>query len=266
MKWLGTRPSEKDLVERQFRGLVMSSTKQSSRMMQTSICRHHHYFLVRLMLAILLGMIAVYLHSNLNGKSSHDDVQGRIGIDKLLNEPIPKEESILNELALAETTQEVQEGEGGEGANFLLPSVTKPLPLASPSTKSAKAKGDSKSKGSKSKGSKSKSKGSKSKSKSKGSKSKSKSKGSKSKSKSKKHVSRSKSAKAKSGSKSKKTKSASKGSAKAGKNAEKSNGGKKSAIKSAKTSVVKDDLEFEDEMMEYEVVGAEVESFTEDAE
>jgi len=226
--------------------ITMASTKQSSQSMQASPWRHH--VLVRLVPILALGVTAIYL----NGFSS-DDAQGRIGMDKLLNEPVLKDEPFfINEPVLKETEQEEQEGV--KNAPVLKESVHDSIllpidPVATPSTKAAKAEGGKggkskeKSKGAKAEGAKAekhdgKSKGGKSASKSKGGKSKSKSKG----------------AKAEGAKAEKHDGKAGKASAKGGKSKEKSKGGAKSEKKkSAKATTEKIALDVQKEMEDEEV-------------
>jgi len=235
--------------------ITMASTKQSSQSMQSSPSWRHHV-LVRLVPILALGVTAIYL----NGFSS-DDAQGRIGMDKLLNEPVLKDEPFLiNEPVLKETEQEEQEGVKNAPVlkETVHDSILLPIdPVATPSTKAAKAEGGKggkskeKSKGAKAEGAKAekhdgKSKGAKSASKSKGGKSKSKSKG----------------AKAEGAKAEKHDGKAGKASAKGGKSKEKSKGGAKSEKKkSAKATTEKIALD-EQKEMEYE----EVEAILEDAE
>ena len=251
-------------------GNKMASTKHTPQSTQTASPWRHHLMVRLIPILALVVISAVYL----NGKSINDDAQGRTGMDKLLNEPILKDEPLLfNEPELKGTEQKEQVGENEPVLketlqdSILLPTES----VATPSTKSAKAKGgDPKSK------SKSKSGKSKSKSKSKGSKSEGakankhggKSKGAKSGSKSK----ESKAAKAKGASaKAKKHdgKATKSSSSKAGKSKEKSKekskGGAKSVKKkrSAKATAEKIALDLEEETIDEEV---EAEYIIEDAE
>mmetsp|Transcript_28792 Transcript_28792/g.42960 ORF Transcript_28792/g.42960 Transcript_28792/m.42960 type:complete len:245 (-) Transcript_28792:89-823(-) len=234
----------------------MASTKQSSQSMQASPWRHH--VLVRLVPILALGVTAIYL----NGFGS-DDAQGRIGMDKLLNEPVLKDEPFLinDEPVLKETEQEEQEGVKNapvlKAKESVHDSILLPMdPVATPSTKAAKAEGGKGGKGGKSKEkSKEKSKGAKAEGakaekhdgKSKGAKSASKSKGGKSKSKS-------KGAKAEGAKAEKHDGKAGKASAKGGKSKEKSKGGAKSEKKkSAKATTEKIALDVQKEMEDEEV-------------
>jgi len=239
--------------------ITMASTKQSSQSMQSSPSWRHHV-LVRLVPILALGVTAIYL----NGFGS-DDAQGRIGMDKLLNEPVLKDEPFLiNEPVLKETEQEEQEGVKNAPVlkETVHDSILLPIdPVATPSTKAAKAEGGkggkskekskAKSKGAKAEGAKAekhdgKSKGAKSASKSKGGKSKSKSKG----------------AKAEGAKAEKHDGKAGKASAKGGKSKEKSKGGAKSEKKkSAKATTEKIALDVQKEMED-----GEVEAILEDAE
>ncbi len=209
--------------------ITMASTKHASQSTQTSPWRHH--FMVRFIPILALGVIsAVYL----NGNGMNDDAQGRIGMDKLLNEPVLKDEPLLlnNYEPVLKGAEQKEQGvevvpvmEETMNDSILLPVD----PVAAPSTKSAKAKeGDPKSKAAKAK---SKSKSAKAKEGAKAEKHDGKSKGAKS-GKSKK----SKAAKAKEEGASGK---AAKGSAKAAKSKEKSKGGAKSVKKSAKATAEK---------------------------
>lgn len=232
---------------------TMTSTKHASPSTQASPWRHH--FMVRFIPILALGVISA---GYLNGKSMNDDAQGRIGMDKLLNEPVLKDEPLLlnNKPVLKGAEQEEQ---GVEVVpvmeETMQDSILLPVdPVAAPSTKSAKAKeGDPKSKAAKAK---SKSKSGKAKEGAKAEKHDGKSKGAKS-GKSKK----SKAAKAKEGESAKAEKhdgKATKGSAKAAKSKEKSKGGAKSEKKkSAKATAEKLALDLEEEIIEEEEVEAE---------
>lgn len=206
---------------------MMLSTKHSSQAMQPRPTWRRHS-LVRVLLPILLmfGLSAFFLNSK-----SDDNDQGRTGIDKLLNEPVVKE-PVVDELDVNEPMQEEQ-----KGVNFLIPTD----PVTNPSAKSAKAEGDSKSKGGKAKSKSTKSE-----------KQDGKSKGAKGGSNSKK----SKGGKAEAAKADEHDGKAGKGSAKAGKSKEKSDGGAKSEKRAAKATTEKIALhvmsEMEDEKVEAE--------------
>lgn len=227
--------------------ITMASTKHTPQSTQTPPWRPH--FMVRFIPILALGVISVVY---LNGRNFNDDAQGRIGMDKLLNEPVLKDEPLLlnNEPVLKGAEQKGQGGEVIEETMHMHDSILLPVdPVATPSTKSAKAKeGDPKSKAAKAK---SKSKSAKAEG-AKAEKHDGKSKGAKS-GKSKK----SKAAKAKEGESAKAEKhdgKATKGSAKAAKGKEKSKGGAKSEKKkSAKATAEKLALDFEEEIIEEEV-------------
>eukprot|EP00986_Skeletonema_menzelii_P013174 scaffold7508_cov149-Skeletonema_menzelii.AAC.3 len=236
----------------------MATTKNSSEAMPRTSPGWRHHSLVRLVPIFALGAIYFFL----NGTSLNDDAQGRTGMDKLLNEPVLRDEPLIfNEPVLKENETEEQEGEAlpvlKETVKDSPPPPFHTDPLATPSTKSAKAKGgDSKSKGGKAEP-KSKSKAAKAEG-----------------AKAEKHDAKSKSAKG--GSKSKKSKGAkseaasakaekhdgkaTKGSAKSAKSKEKSKGGAKSekksasaksaSAKSAKAAVEKIALEVQKEIVE----------------